>query len=40
MNQFPDVRLAYGESDEYSFVVCKSTEMYGGCTCLCNCAMC
>lgn len=29
MNQFPDVRLAYGESDEYSFVICKSTEMYG-----------
>ncbi len=29
MREFPDVRLAYGESDEYSFLLAKNTEMYG-----------
>ncbi|PNW74008.1 hypothetical protein CHLRE_13g581550v5 [Chlamydomonas reinhardtii] len=29
LNEFPDVRLAYGESDEYSFVLGRSTDMYG-----------
>ncbi|GFR47391.1 hypothetical protein Agub_g9107 [Astrephomene gubernaculifera] len=29
MNEFPDVRLAYGESDEYSFVLGRDTNMYG-----------
>ena len=29
MGEFPDIRLAYGESDEYSFVFHKSTELYG-----------
>ncbi|GFR47389.1 hypothetical protein Agub_g9105 [Astrephomene gubernaculifera] len=29
MNEFPDVRLAYGESDEYSFVLGRDTDMYG-----------
>lgn len=26
---FSDVRLAYGESDEYSFVLHKNTTLYG-----------
>ncbi|GLC49307.1 hypothetical protein PLESTB_000205100 [Pleodorina starrii] len=29
MNEFPDIRLAYGESDEYSFVLARNTDMYG-----------
>ena len=29
MGEYPDIRLAYGESDEYSFVFHKSTELYG-----------
>ncbi|GIM11702.1 hypothetical protein Vretimale_15132, partial [Volvox reticuliferus] len=29
MNEFPDIRLAYGESDEYSFVLGRNTDMYG-----------
>ncbi len=29
LNEFPDVRLAYGESDEYSFVLGRGTDMYG-----------
>lgn len=28
---FPDVRLAFGESDEYSFVLPPSTKLYGMC---------
>ena len=27
---FGDVRIAYGESDEYSFVFRKDTTLYGG----------
>ena len=29
MTEYPDIRLAYGESDEYSFVFHKGTELYG-----------
>ncbi|KAG2497128.1 hypothetical protein HYH03_004719 [Edaphochlamys debaryana] len=29
MTEFPEIRLAYGESDEYSFVLPRSTDMYG-----------
>ncbi|GIL64565.1 hypothetical protein Vafri_18462 [Volvox africanus] len=29
MNEFTDIRLAYGESDEYSFVLGRNTDMYG-----------
>ena len=28
MREFPDVVLAYGQSDEYSFVVRKSSTMF------------
>jgi hypothetical protein len=31
MATFPDVRLAYGESDEFSFVLPPSTAVYGQC---------
>lgn len=31
MHCFPDVRIAYGESDEYSFVLHKHTTLFGGC---------
>ena len=31
LREVPDVRLGYGESDEYSFVLAKSTNMYGAC---------
>ena len=29
MEEFPDVRLAFGESDEYSFVLHKDCQLYG-----------
>jgi hypothetical protein len=29
MREFPEARLAYGESDEYSFVLHKDTNLYG-----------
>jgi len=29
LNEFPDVRIAFGESDEYSFVLHKSAKLYG-----------
>eukprot|EP00798_Chlamydomonas_sp_ICE-L_P018704 gene18704-25227_t len=29
MQAFPDVRMAYGESDEYSFLIAKNSELYG-----------
>jgi hypothetical protein len=29
MTTFPDIRLGYGESDEYSFVLHKGTRLYG-----------
>lgn len=29
MAAFPDVRLAFGESDEYSFVLAPSSKLYG-----------
>ena len=29
MNDFPDIRIAFGESDEYSFVFHKTTKLYG-----------
>ncbi|CAG9460533.1 unnamed protein product [Pedinophyceae sp. YPF-701] len=29
MEEFGDIRLAYGESDEYSFVLHKDTKLYG-----------
>ena len=29
MHEFPDIRLAYGESDEYSFVFPKGCQLYG-----------
>ena len=31
MGEYSDIRLAYGESDEYSFVFHKATELYGTC---------
>ncbi len=30
MSEFQDIRLAFGESDEYSFVFSKGCELYGG----------
>jgi len=29
MREYPDARMAYGESDEYSFVLHKDTCLYG-----------
>jgi tRNA(His) guanylyltransferase len=29
MVDFPDIRIAFGESDEYSFVLHKDTQVYG-----------
>jgi len=29
MVEFPDIRIAFGESDEYSFVLHKDTQVYG-----------
>ena len=29
MQAFGDIRLAYGESDEYSFVFSKTCSLYG-----------
>ncbi len=29
MQTFVDIRIAYGESDEYSFVFSKSSSLYG-----------
>lgn len=29
MREFPEARMAYGESDEYSFVLHKDTNLYG-----------
>ena len=29
MQSFGDIRLAYGESDEYSFVFSKTCSLYG-----------
>ena len=31
MQEFRDIVIAYGESDEYSFVLRRSTELYSGC---------
>ena len=31
MQEFRDIVIAYGESDEYSFVLRKSTELYSAC---------
>jgi tRNA(His) 5'-end guanylyltransferase len=29
MREFPEARMAYGESDEYSFILHKDTQLYG-----------
>ena len=29
VREFGDIRLAFGESDEYSFVLHKDTQLYG-----------
>lgn len=29
MTEFQDIRLAFGESDEYSFVFAKDCQLYG-----------
>jgi len=29
LREFPDVRIAFGESDEYSFVIHRKAELYG-----------
>ena len=29
LREFPDIRLAYGDSDEYSFVFHRKTDIYG-----------
>lgn len=29
MTDFPDIRVAFGESDEYSFVFHKTSKLYG-----------
>ena len=35
MNEFPHIRIAFGESDEYSFVFDKNITIYGkGCLAL------
>ena len=31
MGEFQDIRLAFGESDEYSFVLGRDCQLYGGC---------
>lgn len=41
MREFPEARMAYGESDEYSFVLHKDTQLYGkwlaaACACCTN----
>ena len=33
--EFPEIRIAFGESDEYSFVLHKSTQLYGACVRAC-----
>ena len=35
MQEFRDIVIAYGESDEYSFVLRRSTELYRGCHIAC-----
>jgi tRNAHis guanylyltransferase len=35
MQEFRDIVLAYGESDEYSFVLRRSTELYSECNVIC-----
>jgi tRNA(His) 5'-end guanylyltransferase len=37
MREFRDIVVAYGESDEYSFVLRRSTELYGGCKVAASC---
>lgn len=32
MREFPEARMAYGESDEYSFILHKDTQLYGECS--------
>ena len=32
LREFGDIVLAYGESDEFSFVFKRSTTLYGGCS--------
>ena len=41
MQSFGDIKLAYGESDEYSFVFSKTCSLYGVlfCACPCSCFM-
>jgi tRNA(His) 5'-end guanylyltransferase len=29
MHEYPEARMAYGESDEYSFILHKDTQLYG-----------
>lgn len=41
MQSFPDIQIAYGESDEYSFVLRKDSELYSRradkiATCICS----
>ncbi len=31
MAEFHDIRIAYGESDEYSFIFHRATDLYGMC---------
>lgn len=35
MQEFRDIVIAYGESDEYSFVLRRSTELYRECNSVC-----
>ncbi len=30
LSEFPDIRIAFGQSDEYSFVFHKDTSIHGG----------
>lgn len=36
MHGYPEIKLAYGESDEYSFVLHKDTNLYGKQTLNCS----
>lgn len=36
MHEFRDIVIAYGESDEYSFVLRRSTKLHGACAFACT----
>lgn len=40
MREFPEARMAYGESDEYSFILHKDTQLYGAWVAVASSAVC